>query len=80
MLIVLMNNILLMAEIEEVYAEIGDPNCKLNNPFVVENSGTLKPWISEFTNDKFFMINSDKILTIVEPKEEILKKYLEIIE
>jgi hypothetical protein len=37
--------------------------------------GTLQPWLSELTNQNVFMIHSDKIITITDPKPSLLEKY-----
>jgi hypothetical protein len=36
----LISNQILISEIEEVGADIGEPDCKLVNPFVVKNDKT----------------------------------------
>jgi hypothetical protein len=79
MLLYLMNNQILISLIEEVAAEIGDPNCKLTNPFILnQSSGTLNPWLSDFCKGTEFAICSDKILTLTEPNNELLEKYKEL--
>lgn len=78
MLILLTNNTFLISNIEEVVADLGQPDCKLTNPYVVENETTIFPWLTEFTRTNELMISSDKILTIVEPKKTLLDKYLEL--
>lgn len=84
-LIVLENGQKLVSLIEEVVADIGEPNCKLINPFLIVidklvESITLKPWLMEVSNQNIFIISSDKILTITEPKSSILSKYKTFIE
>ncbi len=64
----------IISKIEEVPAEFGDPNCKLINPCYIDN---MERWCSEYTNQKTMMIHSDKIITIIDPNEEYLKKYLD---
>lgn len=77
-MIVLTNLVILLAQIEEVGADIGEPDCKLIEPFVFnQQDGTILPWLSEFTVENTFMISSDKILTIVEPNEKYIKLYEE---
>lgn len=81
-LLILLNNQILITQIEEVGADIGEPDCKLIEPYVVKGSGTtftLEPWLVDHTNQNTFMIQSDKILTIVEPKPTILEKYQTLI-
>jgi hypothetical protein len=74
-LLVLLNGQGLITKIEEVGSEIGEPDCKLTNPYVYMADGTLQPWLSEFTNQNVFMIHSDKIITITDPKPSLLEKY-----
>lgn len=78
--IILTNLIILLAKVEEVGADIGEPDCKLIEPFVFDQSnGQLHPWLSEFTVENTFMISSDKILTLAEPNEKYIKLYEEAI-
>ena len=42
-LLVLMNNLKIVTQIEEVLADIGDPNCKMIEPYVVGEQDTLSP-------------------------------------
>jgi hypothetical protein len=67
-----------IAEIIEVGVEnIGEPDCKLINPFLLTGNGDLESWPSS-TNQNEIMISSDKILTIANPRKEIIEKYLEL--
>ena len=75
-----MNNLKLVTQIEEVAPiDIGDPNCKMIEPYVVGEQDTLSPWLVEFTSQNEFMISSDKILTILDPKPTLLEKYENLI-
>ena len=75
-----MNNLKLVTQIEEVApVDIGDPNCKMIEPYVVGEQDTLSPWLVEFTSQNEFMISSDKILTILDPKPTLLEKYHNLI-
>ena len=67
-------SIILIARIDEVPSELGEPDCKLIKPFVVAQNGLI-PWMNEFTNQPEMMIHSDSILTIVDPNKEYLDKY-----
>ncbi|QFG06331.1 hypothetical protein PQC12_gp074 [Synechococcus phage S-SCSM1] len=69
----------LISQIEEVGADIGEPDCKLTEPFVINSDGTLSPWLIEITNDNQFMMSSDKILTLVDPKPTLLEKYQDLL-
>ena len=78
--ICLTNNQILISQIEEVAPlDIGDPNCKLIEPFILGENDTLSPWLIDVTNDNEFMICSDKILTLVEAKPTLLEKYQNLI-
>ena len=88
-LIVLMNNKVLVSEIEEVGAEVGEPDCKLINPVILtttedkitveEGKVVLTKWLQSFTRTNEFMMSSDKILTIADPTADILEKYEDLI-
>jgi hypothetical protein len=67
----------IISEITETGADIGEPDCKLINPYEIDDEGNLTPW-PEVTNQTEMMIHSDSILTIVDPKPEIIQKYLEL--
>jgi len=67
----------LVSEIEEVPSELGEPDCKLINPYEVDDDYELQPW-PEVTNQKELMIHSDSILTVVDPTPEIIEKYLKL--
>ena len=71
-ILLLSTNEYIISEISEVPAEFGDPNCKLTNPCY---TNTMDKWLGEYTNQKEMMIHSDKIITIIDPNEEYLKKY-----
>ena len=71
----LTTNQILISQIEEVTSELGEPDCKLTEPFLVCNDGTLTPWLLEYTNQNDFMISSDKILTIATPNSKLKLKY-----
>ena len=70
---------LLISEIVEVAAvDIGQPDCKLLNPFVINTESghtILEPWLLNITQDDTFMMSSDKILTLCEPTPALLEKY-----
>ena len=75
---------ILISEVIQVAAmDIGEPDCKLVNPFWVntlEVTTTLEPFLNGVTRDDTFMMSSDKILTLAEPSPTILEKYLDLIE
>tara|TARA_B100002019_G_scaffold270179_1_gene263579 strand:- start:1522 stop:1773 length:252 start_codon:yes stop_codon:yes gene_type:complete len=79
--ILLTSNAVLISEIEEVGADIGEPDCKLINPYVINQSSlSMEPWLLNITTQSEFMISSDKILTISDPTEELTKKYNSLIQ
>ena len=67
----------IVTEIEEVPSELGEPDCRIINPYQINAEGERTPW-PEVTDQREMMIHSDSILTIVDPKEEIVTKYLEL--
>jgi len=64
--LLLKNETVLIADVEEVGAEIGEPDCKLTNPYKVDEDMSLTPW-PPFTDQNVIMMSSDSILTIVQP-------------
>ena len=79
--LLLKNDTVLISEIVEVGSELGEPDCKLTNPFKLVNQSdtyVLEPWI-DYSNQNEFMIHSDSILTIVDPTADLLSKYFELI-
>jgi hypothetical protein len=72
-----------VSEIEEVGADLGEPDCKLVKPFEVKKDIAenvfLIPWNSDYTSQDTFMVSSEKILTIVDPKPTLLEKYQSLI-
>ena len=78
-ILALANNQILISEIEEVgSADIGEPDCKLINPFVVTDWKTLTPFLTSVTRETTFMMGSDKILTLAQPTPTLLEKYLDL--
>ena len=75
----------LVSEIREVGAEVGEPDCELINP--VEFKSGEEDWKDRLqrwpgllvTQDHKCMMSSDAILTIVEPQQELLAAYKEVI-
>ena len=87
--ILLINNQTLVSQIEEVGADIGEPDCKLVKPYAIVTSEqkitmqdgilALAPWLNHITKEDTFMISSDKILTLTDPTPTLLEKYEDII-
>jgi hypothetical protein len=61
-----------------VGSELGEPDCKLIEPYVVESTGIV-PWLMEHTIQSEFMISSDKVLTMAEPNNQLLEKYKDVL-
>ena len=77
--ILLMNNQVLISQIDEVGADIGQPDCKLTNPHILNQSSlTMDPWLLNISRQDVFMISSDKILTLADPMPTLLEKYEEL--
>ena len=75
---IVLSNLVLISTIEESPSELGEPDCKLINPYKIKkiDSGYfLEPWLGEYSIQNSFMISSDKIITIIEPNEVLLSKY-----
>mgnify|MGYP001450669475 CR=1 FL=1 len=74
----------LISEIIEVAAiDIGEPDCKLVNPFWInplDGSITLEPFLNGVTRENTFMMSSDKILTLADPTPTLLEKYQDLTE
>ena len=78
-ILVLMNNQILITNIEEVGADIGEPDCKLIKPFLIKEDKTLEPFLLGYTKQDTFMMSSEKILTLVDPTPTLLEKYEDLI-
>ena len=66
-----------ICEVEEIQAELGEPDCKIKNPYQYDKDAGLTPW-PDFAGQTEMMFRSDDILTMVEPKQEIIDEYLEL--
>ena len=78
-ILALMNNQSLISQIEEVGADIGEPDCKLVEPCVVTKDKTLEPFLLDYTRENTFMMSSDKILTLADPTPTLFEKYEDLI-
>ncbi len=77
-IVVLVNGTIIISRIVATVSELGEPDCKLINPYQILDEN-LTPWLYEVaTNLDTVMISSDKILTLVDPKETILNEYLNL--
>ena len=71
--LLLKNNQVIVSEVVEVEATLGDANCKLISPCLL-NGDDLVDWLT-FTDQNEIMVRSDDMLTVVDPTSEILEKY-----
>lgn len=79
-LLILTNQQILISQIEEVGADIGEPDCKLINPYLLKESDlTMIPWLLTLTKNDIFMMSSDKILTLADPTPTLLEKYEDLV-
>ena len=80
MVLALTNNHYLISQVDEVATEdIGQPDCKLTKPFVVNTESgktILEPFMLDLTREEIFMMGSDKILTLAIPTPTLLEQYL----
>ena len=83
MVLALTNNHYIISQVDEVMAEdIGQPDCKLTNPYVINTESgktILEPFMMDLTREKIFMMGSDKILTLAIPTPKLLEQYLNLI-
>ena len=80
--LLLKNDTILVSEIVEMGSELGEPDCKLIDPYKLikhPDSYTLESWI-DYSVQKEIMLHSDSILTLVDPTLDIVEKYLELTE
>ena len=77
--IALLNNLILISEIEEIGADIGEPDCKLIKPFVIRTDKTMEPFLCGYTKQDKLMMSSDKILTLSDPTPTLVEKYEDLI-
>tara|TARA_B100001121_G_C18657237_1_gene607048 strand:- start:82 stop:330 length:249 start_codon:yes stop_codon:yes gene_type:complete len=70
-LIILKSGIHLITKAEQLEEE---PSCHMQDPYMIKDDGTLEPW-PRYTTDTDVLLYSETIATIVEPTNEIKKKY-----
>ena len=77
------DDFVVISEVVEVISEIGDPDCKLINPYRVVNGDNpeerIVPWL-DFTSQSDIMMRSSDVLTFVEPTPELLAQYLTLVD
>ncbi len=67
----------IISEVVEIMADIGEPDCRLINPYQFFSEDDMKPW-PKATNQTELMVRSSDILTIADPTPEVIAKYLEL--
>ena len=72
-ILLLKNNLVLISRIEEVTTELGEPDCKLIEPYELKGD-YLEHWPS-FSMQREVMVSSESFLTILEPDKIHLDKY-----
>ena len=81
--IALTNNNYVISYVDEVAtADIGEPDCKLTKPYIVNTESgktVLEPFMMDLTREEIFMMGSDKILTLAIPTPTLLEQYLNLI-
>jgi hypothetical protein len=82
--LLLVNNQILISQVYQVDADPGEPNCRLVDPYLFTLGGTspgfrLTPWMGDVTDDNYAMIHPERIVTIREPKLEVLNHYKKLI-
>ena len=68
----------IISEVVEVDAELGDPNCKLIKPYRFYSEDRMEPWANGATEQEELMMRAEDILTIADPKQSVIAKYLEL--
>jgi len=69
----------LISEVEELDATIGDPDCRLIKPMRFLGIDDMKPWV-QASGQTEYMIRSSDILTIADPTPEVVAAYLKLTE
>ena len=70
-LIILKSGVNLVCMAEQLDEE---PSCHMEHPYLIKDDGTLEPWPRD-TNDIDIMLYTETIATIVDPDDDIKKKY-----
>ena len=77
------DDFVVISEVVEVMSEIGDPDCKLINPYRIVKGDNpedrVVPWL-DFTEQSDIMMRSSDVLTFVEPAPELLAHYLTLVD
>jgi len=79
-IVILKNNQILVSQLEPTEADLpGEPDVRLVDPYILEE-GSLTRWLRDVTIQNEMMIQSDQILTIVEPAPAIISSYNEVLQ
>ena len=78
-MLLLTNQMILISQIDEVLADIGQPDCKLINPCTLIG-GKVERWMSDVTSNNEMFLSSDKIVTLVDPSKHIIEEYKKFIQ
>ena len=72
-----LSNQWIIAQVSEMEGDTlpGDPDCILNDPFVLDLEGNLSSW-PEFSDDREVAVRSTDLTTIVDPSKELLARYI----
>ena len=81
--ILLRDDKVLIGEVQELFGEIGEPDCKVIKPYRIvldiktdnETGVYIEPWLT-FTNQDEILIRSADVLTFVEPNGKLVDEYL----
>ena len=72
-IILFKNNLVLISRLEEVGSQMGEPDCKLIQPFELKGD-YLESWPS-FSSQREIMVSSESFLTILDPDKQHLDNY-----
>ena len=79
-IVILKNNQILVSQLEPTEADLpGEPDVRLVDPYILEE-GSLTRWLRDVTIQNEMMIQSDQILTIVEPTPALISSYNEVLQ
>ena len=71
MVVIRKSGIHVISKVEQLEEE---PNSHLHDPYLIKDDGALEPW-PRYTTDTDVLLYSETLATIVEPTNEIKKKY-----
>lgn len=78
-IVVLENQVLITQLTSEIDEETQEREWRITKPFIV-NGTTLQPYLSEYTFQNSFVINSKLIVTLAKPNAELQEKYENLIQ